>query len=69
MDNNFDIYGKKRSHTRMIGRCAQCGFAIYSDTGAFSVKESGEMLHEYCLADFFDEHMFDYVEKLDREEE
>lgn len=69
MDNRFDIYGQKRSHTKMLGRCAQCGLAIYSGTGAFCLKESGEIIHEYCLGDFFDEHMFDYVEKTDGEED
>ena len=70
MDSNFDIYSsdalpRKR---RRFCRCAQCGFAIYDPDEAYTVKNTGEIIHGYCLEEFFNEHMFDYVEKIDEDD-
>ena len=69
MGNNFDIYEdygleKPRSRKRFLGRCAQCGAAIYSENGAFSLKETGDLLHADCFGEYVEEHMFDFVERV-----
>ena len=65
-DNQYDICyrGVKQAGTSMLGRCAQCGFAVYSSNGALSVIDTGELIHEDCWAEYSEEHMFDFVEKV-----
>jgi len=74
MDNKFDIYedfegGKVRPRKRFVGRCAQCGAAIYSENGAFSLKQTGDLLHADCFGEYFEEHMFDFVERVSASDE
>ena len=65
-DNQYDILsrGTKRSCTSILGRCAQCGFAVYSANGALTVIDTGELIHEDCWPEYSEEHMFDFVEKV-----
>ena len=74
MGNKFDIYEEfevenTRPRKRFVGRCAQCGAAIYSENGAFSLKETGELLHADCFGEYFEEHMFDFVERVSASDE
>ena len=69
MGNKFDIYEdygfeKPRPRKRFLGRCAQCGAAIYSENGAFSLKDTGDLLHADCFGEYFEEHMFDFVTEI-----
>ena len=48
----------------MLGRCAQCGFAVYSENGALRVNDTGELIHEDCWSEYSEEHMFELVEKV-----
>lgn len=69
MGNKFDIYEANadempRHRKRFLGRCAQCGAAIYSENGALSLKETGDLLHADCFEEYFEEHMFDFVERV-----
>ena len=69
MGNKFDIYEdyageNPRPRKRFLGRCVQCGAAIYSENGAFSLKETGDLLHADCFGEYVEEHMFDFVERV-----
>ncbi|MBO4429117.1 MAG: hypothetical protein J5832_04085 [Clostridia bacterium] len=69
-DNQYDIFngGAKRS-SRMLGRCAQCGFAVYSENGALRVNDTGELIHEDCWSEYSEEHMFELAEKVTPQKE
>lgn len=74
MGNKFDIRDSfegeiPRTRKRFLGRCAQCGAAIYSENGAFSLKETGDLLHADCFEEYFEEHMFDFVERVSASDE
>ena len=55
---------KTSRRIRIVGYCAQCGFPVFASSDAFSLIDSGDLLHPECFNDYFEEHMFNYVEKF-----
>ncbi|MBQ0125286.1 MAG: hypothetical protein KBS59_03060 [Clostridiales bacterium] len=71
MDNGIDFYARRTKcrRLRIIGHCAQCGNAIYSENGALSVIGTEELIHADCWEEFATEHMFEFVEEVPQSEE
>ncbi len=41
-----------RTQTGIVGRCAECGFAIDADDESVTVSDTGDRIHRACWEDY-----------------